>query len=600
MRYLLPLLFACCLVGCDEPAPVSEDEPRNPLIDSAEKYSQLFRSTRKTDLPSAALYAEYALSYSTKAEYKQGIADGYANMGYVEYYHGNYPGALEYYMSALSRYDTLRDSSGIANSCYFIGKIHRNMMNYEQALDYANRGLALHRNLQQPKETSSDLNGLGNIYAAMGKYDSALSFFQQRIVLEEQQGDSAGVASALADLAAAYTANGDAERGLQYHLAALKKLESAMGDSTEWYLKKFRAGVLNDMAGDYFLLGDYGLAIKTAEEGLAIAASVNARKEKRLAYTRLAELHGLTGREDLQMQYMEKYIALNDSLLNEEGQARIAEAEVKYHVAEQKAEIARLDADNSVMQLEVERKEAQNTFIIICAVAGAFLFAAVGLLIYARNRMRYKEQQFRAMIDGEEAERRRIAMELHDGLGQLLSSARLNVAGLEESVKKEDDAILKNSLSLIDEACTEVRTVSHNLMPSALIKLGLVPALRELAAKISQSGQIAVTVSAEQFSAKLNSAEETALYRIIQETVNNALKYSRAPKINISLSGSQDVKAVVSDSGIGMPKESADSGYGIGWRNIRSRVELLRGLLDVKSAPGEGTTVSISIPANRN
>lgn len=600
MRYLLPLLLAFVFIGCDEPVPVTGDEPRDPLIDSAEKYDLLFHQNKKNDINLAARYAEHALSFSLDAEYQTGIARGNANMGYVEYYRGNYPNALDRYMAALSMYETFHDSAGIANSCYFIGKIHRVMANFEQALNYTNRAYAIHKKRNSSKEISSDLNGLGNIYAEMGKYDTALSIFHQRIVLEEQTGDSASVASALADLAAAYTANGDAEKGLQYHLACLKKLDVAMTDSTEWYLKKFKAGALNDMAGDYFLLGDYGAAIKTAEEGLVIAASINARKEKRLAYIRLAELHGLTGREDLQMQYMEKYIALNDSLLNEDGQARIAEAEVKYDVASKEAEIARLDADNAAMTLIYEREKAQKILILICALGGALLFAALGLLIFARNRMRYKEQQFRAMIDGEEAERRRIAMELHDGLGQLLSSARLNVAGLEESVKKEDDAILKNSLSLIDEACTEVRNVSHNLMPSALIKLGLVPALRELAAKISQSGQIAVSLSAEQYTAKMNSAEETALYRIIQETVNNALKYSRASKINISLSGSHQVKAVVSDSGIGMPKEAADGGYGIGWRNIRSRVELLRGELDVKSAPGEGTTVTITIQPKGN
>lgn len=600
MRYLLPLLFVITILSCDEPVPVSGDEPRNPLIDSAEKYSELFHANKKNDLPAASLYAALTLSYSSEAGYEQGVADGNAYRGYVEYYHGNYPDALDYYMAALGKYETANDTAGISNSCYFIGKIHRMMSNFEQALEYTNRAYALDKQSNSQKEASSDMNGLGNIYAAMGKYDSALAIFERRIVLEEQIGDSGSVASALADLATAYTATGDAEKGLQYHLASLKKLDAAMTDSTQWYLKKFKAGVLNDMAGDYFLLGDYGAAIKTAEEALTLAASVNARKEKRTIYTRLAELHGLTGREDLQMQYMEKYIALNDSLLSEEGQARIAEAEVRYDVAKKEADIARLDADKAALTLDNEKEKAEKTLIIICALGGALLFAALGLLIYSRNRMRYKEEQFRAMIDGEQAERRRIAMELHDGLGQVLSSARLNVAGLEESVKKEDNAILKNSLSLIDEACNEVRNVSHNLMPSALIRLGLVPALRELANKTTQSGKIAVAVQADQFSAQLNSAEETALYRIIQETVNNSLKYSRAGNISITLAGTQQVKVVVHDNGIGMPKDSSDSGYGIGWKNIRSRVELLRGELDVKSAPGEGTTVTITIQPKSN
>lgn len=600
MRRLLSLVLLLCLYGCSEPVAVGEDEPRDSLIDSAEKYTQLFHQEKKNDLSQASVYADEILFFSTQINYQQGIADGHAATGYVKYYRGDYPAALETYLTALGEYEAFRDSAGIARTCYFIGKIHRMMHNFEQALDYAHRGLVLDRARNAHSEISSDLNGIGNIYAEMNKYDSALSYFRQRIVIEEQHGDSASVASALADLAAAYTAKGDAETGLQYHRAALEKLDRVMRDSSTWYLQKFKAGMLNDMAGTYFLLGDYGSALKTAEEGLALAVSVNARKEKRVAYKTLAELHGLTGSEDVQMQYMEKYIALNDSLLNEEGQVRIAEAEVRYRVAENKAEIARLDADNAAMQLTVQKEKEQKMLIIICATAFVFLTAAGGLLIYARNRMRYKEQQFRAMIEGEQSERRRIAMELHDGLGQLLSAARLNVAGLEESVSKEDDAILQNSLSLLDEACTEVRNVSHNLMPSALIKLGLVSALRELASKISQAGKTVVTLSADQYNAKLNESGETAIYRIIQETVNNALKYSRASHITITLSGTNDVKVVVHDNGVGMPRESADSGYGIGWKNIRSRAELLQGKLDVQSEPGNGTTVTVHIPHNRN
>ncbi len=599
MRYLLPFLLAFFLFSCDEPVQVTSDEARNPLIDSAEKYKVLFQQEKKNNPDLASVYADNVLAYSLQANYDRGIADGRSYSAYIKYYDADYPAALEMYMIALTEYDAFHDTSGTANCCYFIGKIHRMMSNFPEALEYANRGLELHTIQNRIPEISSDLNGIGNIYAEMGKYDSAFSFFQKRIALEEQHGDSASLASALADLAAAFTANGDAEKGLQFHLLALKKLESAMTDSSNWYLKKFKAGVLNDMALDYFQLGDYGQSIKTAEEGLAIAASINARKEKRLAYKTLAELHGLSGREDIQMQYMEKYIALNDSLLNEEGQQKIANATVKYKVAQKEAEIARLDAVNIQMQLETERIAEERKLMMIGIAIILLLGGAVGYVLYTRNKFRHKQEEFRSMIEGEENERKRIAMELHDGLGQLLSSARLNVSGLEESVKKEDEAILKNSLSLIDDACTEVRNVSHNLMPAALIKMGLVPALRELSSKISASGKIAVTLTADQFSAKLNGTEEIAVYRIVQETVNNALKYSRAENISISLSGSNSVTAVVRDTGIGMPEGTSHAGDGIGWRNIRSRVELLNGSFVVDSSPGNGTTVTVTIQPAR-
>jgi two-component system NarL family sensor kinase len=595
MRSFLTLVLALSIFSCNQPIPAGSDEPRNPQIDSAEKYKQLFHKEKKADLDLASSYADKVLSYSLAAGYDQGIADGHAYTAYIKYYSADYPGALETYVLALGEYESMRDTSGIANSCYTIGKIHRMMHNFPEALQYAKRGLALHTLQNSWSEISSDLNGIGNIYAEMGKYDSAFSYFTQRVQLEEKYGDSASVASALADLAASYTANGDAETGLKFHLAALHKLNAVLQDTSSWYLQKFKAGVLNDMAMDYFQLHDYGSAIQTAERGLAIADSVHARKEKRIAYKTLAEMHGLSGHEDIQMQYLEKYIALNDSLLNEDGQKRIANAEVRYHLAEKEAVIAKLDASNTMMQLDAQRAAKETQLIWIGIGVFILLGGTFGYVLYARSQLRHKQDEFRSMIEGEENERKRIAMELHDGLGQLLSSARLNVSGLEESVKKEDEFILHNSLSLIDDACTEVRNVSHNLMPAALIKMGLVPALRELSSQISASGKIVVTFSADLFTAKLNNTEEIALYRIIQETVNNALKYSRAEKIAISLSGSSVTTATVSDNGIGLPEGASNSNSGIGWRNIRSRVELMNGSFDIKSSRGNGTTITINL-----
>jgi two-component system, NarL family, sensor kinase len=597
-RYLFLLIASSLVWGCDRPPEQVTARDDQWLIDSASRLDAQFNACKKSDLETAATYAEQELELTRNSTYVKGQADANANLGFVHYYRNNFPEALNYYLAALEKYELVRDTSGIAHSSYVIGKIHRQQGNYQKALEYSFRSLELQRLRNNVGETSSVLNGIGNIYAVMHEYDTAILYYSQRIPMERLRGDSAGVASAYADLGAAYTAKGDAERGLAYHLIALEKLKPVHIDSSTWYLQKFKAGVLIDVAHDYFQLHDFSGAIASAEESIRLATQVNARKEKRSAYKTLAELYGATGNDAKQLLFLEAYIALNDSLLSEEGLKQIADAEARYEVARKEKEVAVLNASNATLQLSLEQEESTRNIILLIGGSLLLLGGAGAFIIHTRNRLRSKQQEFRAMIDGEEKERKRIAMELHDGLGQLLSAARLNVSGLEENIVKEDDAVLKNSLSLIDDACSEVRNISHNLMPAALIRMGLVAALRELAAKVTHSGKLRVTFSHELYAGKLSDTEEITLYRIVQEIVNNAVKYAQASEIGITLSGERVIHVTVRDNGIGMKPGQEFSGNGIGWQNMRSRVELLNGKMQINAAPGQGTAVHITIPTN--
>ncbi len=597
MRTLVFLLsFILFLVGCNEANPVAEVRQNNPSVDSAEQLNKLFNAERRNNFELATTYAQNGLDLSLKIGYQKGIADGFQNMGFVHYYRNDLPEALAAYLSSLQLMELLNDSAGIAECSYVIGKIHRSHGNYEKALEYSFHALEIQQALENPGGTSSVLNGIGNIYVLKKEYDSALYYYSQRMKLERMRGDSGGVASVLTDIGNVQTAKGNLQLGLTYHELAIAKLEEMNPDSSNWYLLKFKSGVLIDMAQCYMKLGWFNDAIAAARESLALTAFTNARKEKRNVYKMLAAIYKEMDRHDVESEFLEKYIALNDSLLNEEGIKQIANADAKYEAEKKEKELAVLGIEKANLALEVQQSEERTKLIFIGIGIFILLGGISGWMFYNRNRIRQQQEQFRAVIEGEENERKRIAMELHDGLGQLLSAARLNVSGLEENVAKEDDETLKTSLSLIDDACQEVRSISHNLMPAALIRLGLVAALRELAAKISQSGQVKVIFDHQDFTLKLSNNEEIGLYRIIQEVVNNALKYAAANTITIKIKNlGGEAFAEIRDDGIGMNMDQADSSTGIGWKNIRSRVQLLEGKLDIHSAPGKGTSVEIRI-----
>jgi len=207
-----------------------------------------------------------------------------------------------------------------------------------------------------------------------------------------------------------------------------------------------------------------------------------------------------------------------------------------------------------------------------------------------------QQKTFSSIIAAEEKERTRIAKELHDGLGQILSTARLNVAALEESVPMEDEKILKNSLSLIDNAVSEVRIISHDLMPGILTQVGLFAAVRQLCNSINEAKQIKVEYTFPESEKRLNAALEISVYRIIQEILNNMLRHSEATKINMSINwADHQLQLKISDNGKGFDTSKIHESKGIGWKNVFSRVKFHKGEIKVESNLGSGTSVKIKI-----
>ena len=206
--------------------------------------------------------------------------------------------------------------------------------------------------------------------------------------------------------------------------------------------------------------------------------------------------------------------------------------------------------------------------------------------------------RFKAVLETEDKERKRIAQDLHDGLGQLLSTARLNVASLEDAVENDDDEsrIWKNSLNLIDEACTEVRNISHAMMPNVLIQKGIKNALQELVDKINASGQLNVDLNFKQFDDDLSEIHKVAVYRIVQEVLNNTIKHAEATKATVKLETvNSNLFLHISDNGMGFDLNQIENSSGIGWKNIQSRIETMNGTMNIQSRNGSTIEIKLNV-----
>ena len=215
------------------------------------------------------------------------------------------------------------------------------------------------------------------------------------------------------------------------------------------------------------------------------------------------------------------------------------------------------------------------------------------------------EQRIRSLsiIEAQENERRRISRELHDGLGQLLSAAKLNfgmVDFVNNNNKEKTAEIVKQVDSIISKAIVEARRIAHDLRPTTLDDFGLIPALRILCQEFSKITGIKVKFQVSPSLERIDAKVEIAIYRIIQESFNNISKYAEATEVYLDLYRKEKCVFVrVKDNGKGFDTESVTkskkAGGGFGLMNMKERAELIGGKVEIISSPGQGTELLLEI-----
>ena len=157
--------------------------------------------------------------------------------------------------------------------------------------------------------------------------------------------------------------------------------------------------------------------------------------------------------------------------------------------------------------------------------------------------------------------------------------------------------IFKNAMGLVDDSVKEVRSVSHNMMPNTLLKLGLASAVKEFITKIQGMPNLKVNLEIVGMDNRMEQEKETVLYRVIQEVVANIIKHAKASELTLQLIRHEsELSIVIEDNGVGFDTSNLNSFTGIGLKNIISRVEFVNGAVHFDSTPGKGTSVIIEIP----
>ena len=347
---------------------------------------------------------------------------------------------------------------------------------------------------------------------------------------------------------------------------------------------------------------DYPQAERYLLAGIKDAKAINYHGMLDEGYKYLSDVYSETGRYKEAYEYLWLYKELNDSVLNLASKKYATELEKKY-------ESEKKDKQIKLQQAQLLRRKT----LIYVALGAAAALLIVSLLTYRNYRQRQKIQQQRiselektrqltateAILKGEEQERSRLAKDLHDGLGGMMSGIKYSLLTMKKNqiMTPENQQAFERSIDLLDSSINELRRVAHNMMPEALVKFGLDTALGDFCNDVNQTG--ALQVSYQSIGIKdlhLDQTTSITIYRIVQELINNTMKHAaaRSAIVQVSKTGTA-ITITVEDDGRGFNTAILEGVKGMGWSNIQSRVGYLNGKLDVQSEAGKGTSVHIEL-----
>ncbi|WP_162903214.1 tetratricopeptide repeat-containing sensor histidine kinase [Taibaiella koreensis] len=310
--------------------------------------------------------------------------------------------------------------------------------------------------------------------------------------------------------------------------------------------------------------------------------------------------------------YQMLYGGLNDSLNASKFKDNINLIEARYNAARSEKQVATLKAANAQAALNASKNRLFN-IVLASACLLLLAFATFYYFYYKSNKKLLEQeavnhhQQLKemaqqqqltvtlSMLEGEERERERLARDLHDGVGGLLSGVKINFSSwannnLPPATKEPFNRIMGQ----LDHSVVELRRVARNLMPQSLLEFGLVTGLKDLCNFYAKDG-LEIDFQALDIDPGIDRLKQLHIYRIIQELLSNIVKHARASHILLQCSqNGERFLITVEDNGIGFDPEH-QPGKGAGIKNIRNRVDYLEGRLDIRSGPGDGTTVDIEL-----
>jgi len=545
----------------------------------------------------------YKESYQLYADIgdSAGMAKALNGMGVMYKKMGHYDSAMSCYLQLATIAEERGYEQTLGMGYVNIGILYQDLLDFEKANHYLDLSIPINEKYR-PDLVAVALMNKGMIHDELHENDSALYRYRQALAIYTQMDNQKKLADLYNNIGNLYYKS-DLDSAYHYYLKA-KDAYVAIGD---WYTF---CQAYNNLALVVMDRGHNTRALVMLDSCISVAGRTRNLELELLAYKNKHRAYANQGNHRLALESYLIYDSLDKVAYNLEKDERIAGLEAKYQNEKKQAQILTLERDNLKKDLALQiRTRQSNIYLftgigVIALISFAFLYFRQRTLkdrIITRQRIRQLEEEkkmlaARALVEGQEEERKRIATELHDGLGVLLSTTRMQFSAILDK-SPENQPIIEKASRLLEQASSDVRKISHNMMPGLLTKFGLYEAVEDLLDRISETEEINVHYDIPEDAERMAENKEIMVYRIIQEMVNNTLKHARANNIGISMhlrSGQLDI--TYTDDGTGFNVDKMMESRSLGLKSMQSRINFLAGTMELTSAPGKGVTYRLHIP----
>ncbi len=626
MRYTFVILFF--IFGCAK----QSDTDNEQITAKVRYYNTKYNEYQRVNINIAQTYIDSIQTLSKNENYVKGMGIATLDKGLLENIKGNFNLAINKNEKALSIFNELKEDTLIAKSLAALGvnywqkgeivksldflfkalKINETLdlksaqaANYNQismvyqsqnkiplAEEFANKSMKIIQNLTPELSHISTFHNLANIYGMQGKYKEALRLDSIGLIYCEQLNAEFNKSMFYDNMAnCLYYAN-DWTNAIDYHLKAIS-IDSSFGNN------KQLGDTYCNMGAIYEEQKNYDKALECYNKSIELCRVSGYKIGIKNGLQQLSKLFYKTNNTTAAYHLLQESMIVKDSMINESSEQKIAELQTLFDTEKKKQQIAQ-------QELKISRRNILLVVLLAALIMSVFIFRLVYLRYKLKQEQKLQQElikeetkRSKAIIETEENERQRLARELHDGVGQLLSATKLNLSSLENNkCTPEEKLRLVNSMDILDESIREIRNISHNMVPDILLKFGLKRAIEDFILRINQTKKLEIHFECNGF--EENSLEDTdklMLYRLIQESVNNTIKYAQATNMTIQLSADMnEISLLMEDNGKGFDIEEAKRKGGIGFKNMQLRTEYLKGKLEINSSPKNGTTIIIEIP----
>ncbi len=564
-------------------------------LEKIDSLNQLAEQNIKSNPNKGFKYAKQALDISTKINSITGQHRSAINSAKSLREQKKYNESLNYYDLILNIYIKTNNKIGIAYYYNETGSVYKDFKKYEKALTNYRKSLSIYKEANDSKNQYLIYNNIANIYLNFKKknFKIASEYFLLAYNEIKDENDNKEKATILSKIGGCYANWGNYKEALKYLEKARKIAKTNQYTSLEINISESIENIKFNIKNKAIFKTGYEEEIEKLQQQYITAIKEENVKVRKSNLTSLEEIESLSFKNQAKEL---KLIVLEGKLEQQQLNAKIKEQNIQLLNSENKLNKAALSKKN--------QKLKNQEIIIYLMVIGSLLLIIVVVLIFKgrqnKQKVKFKQEQMNSIINAQEEERVRFAQDIHDGIGQFFFALKLKISELDDDSIDENQKkkIYQNAMRIIDDLQQEIRNISFSIMPQILHYKGLIAALEDLTDKINKLAKVKVDLSAFQFNERLDSQTEVAIYRIIQELTNNILKHSKATYINIHFTKyKNELNIIVEDNGAGYNTMLLENSKGHGWRNIKSRVEMINGTINIETMPQrEGTTAIINVP----